>query len=414
MHSLINDAFSFLEGHDLLYVALIIFLFVIPRMISRIGIPIGLGSFFIGLLISNFVTDFNNNDVVTTFATLGISALFLYAGLEVDFLEIKTNHRLLTQHLFIRSLVILIVISIISYLISTSIKDSALIALALLTPSTGFILDSIHATKLSDEQKKWIKLKAIAAEILALFLLLVVQSKDIYNTIFSFFVIGLTLVILPFIFHWGAKKAASKAPGSDFSLIILLAVLTGTLTKKLGAYYLVGAFIVGITVNFYKTRVENKSKKELEQASLFFASFFMPFYFFLAGLRVNTSMLTINSLLLALLFILISLPFKLSSICLQRKLMLNESLKESLPISISLLPTLVFSLVIVEILRSSSQVPSSILGAIIIYTIVMTFLPSILLHFLVKRSDLAEVFTTNTLFNKQSTFFTERLQEKDD
>ncbi|MEZ4818929.1 MAG: hypothetical protein R3A45_03160 [Bdellovibrionota bacterium] len=40
--------------------------------------------------------------------------------------------------------------------------------MAILTPSTGFILDSLNALQMDQEEKFWIKTKAIATEIVAL------------------------------------------------------------------------------------------------------------------------------------------------------------------------------------------------------------------------------------------------------
>ena len=58
---------------------------------------------------------------------------------------------------------------------------------------------------------------------------------------------------------------------------------------------------------------------------------------------------------------------------------MKEAVKQSLPISISLLPTLVFGLVIIDILKTSGALSNQILGGLIIYTIIITILPSLLL-----------------------------------
>jgi hypothetical protein len=57
----------------------------------------------------------------------------------------------------------------------------------------------------------------------------------------------------------------------------------------------------------------------------------------------------------------------------------GQGFKGSLRISVPLLPTLVFTLVIVQILRDQFVVPTWILGGLIVYTIVNTLIPGFVL-----------------------------------
>lgn len=393
---IVKDFFQYLDSHELSYVVLIIMLFILPRLLSRMGLPLGLGAFVLGFVSSNLLDIFTDRDVITTFATLGISSLFLYAGLEVDFNELKRNSKLLLLHLLVRSLTIGLFIYLFHSLLGYSNQISALISLALLTPSTGFILDTLPSTALSPEQKRWIKTKAIAVEILALLLLLLVQSNSPVKIAISVGTLLFLLILLPILFHWVSKKVALKTPGADFSFLLLLAVATGTLTKKLGAYYLVGAFLVGFTVNFYEKNILQNPKEEFEKTAKFFAAFFMPFYFFNAGLKLNSDLFSLESVFVGLALTLILLPVRLGLPIIQQKILTNEPIKNSLAISTSLLPTLVFGLVLIDILKSTGHVDNSMIGGLIIYTIIMTILPSILLRYFVGRKDLAAIAETYT------------------
>jgi Kef-type K+ transport system membrane component KefB len=58
-------------------------------------------------------------------------------------------------------------------------RPALLVALALLTPSTGFILDSLAAMGLRSRERFWVKSKAIATEIIALGVLFVLQSRSL-------------------------------------------------------------------------------------------------------------------------------------------------------------------------------------------------------------------------------------------
>jgi Kef-type K+ transport system membrane component KefB len=393
----IVEFFHYLESQELSYVVLIVMLFILPRLISRFGIPVGLGAFILGYISSNYLGIFSDHDVISTSATLGISALFLYAGLEVNFNELKQNIKVLSQHVLIRSLMIGILTLMIISLFSSKLQIAAIISLALLTPSTGFIIDMLPTTQLSDEQKKWIKTKAIGAEILALLLLLLFQAETQSKAIFSFTVLIGLVFLLPAVFQWVSKRVSVTSTGADFSFLLLLAVVTGTITKKLGAYYLVGAFLVGFTVNFYKKNILKEEKNDFENTAKFFSSFFMPFYFFYAGLKLDSSVFTIQAFLLGAILILVILPVRVYSIVWHRKIAVNETTAESLPIAISLLPTLVFGLVLVEVLRNTGLVENYILGGLIVYTMGSTIIPSIILNYIFSRKDLLLIGDTEKL-----------------
>jgi Kef-type K+ transport system membrane component KefB len=400
----IVDFFQYLENHELSYVVLIVMLFVLPRIISRIGVPVGLGAFFLGFVSSNYLGIFSDRDVISTSATLGISALFLYAGLEVNFSELRQNVKLLAQHVLIRSLMIFGLIFILIYSFVSTMQVAGIIALALLTPSTGFIVDMLPSTKLSTEQKQWIKMKAIAAEILALLFLLFFQSETVYKAMFSFSILIVLMFALPALFHWFSKKVSSSTAGSDFSFLLLLAVVTGTLTKKLGAYYLVGAFLVGFTVNFYLKNIAKNSKNEFEPTAKFFASFFMPFYFFYAGLKLDSDVFSLKAFLIGGALLLILFPCRIAAVVWHRRLAIKESPKQSIPIAVSLLPNLVFGLVLVEVLRVIGGVENYILGGLIVYTILATLIPPFILNYIFTRNDLKEISSNGDVFLPQKIF----------
>ncbi|MFN8369052.1 MAG: hypothetical protein U0T83_00335 [Bacteriovoracaceae bacterium] len=74
-----------------------------------------------------------------------------------------------------------------------------------------------------------------------------------------------------------------------------------------------------------------------------------------------------------------------------RKLIKSSTFEKSLPIAVSLLPTLVFGLVMVEILETNGEVNKSILGALVIYILVTTILPSSIMKVVLKRTDSSSI-----------------------
>jgi hypothetical protein len=67
-------------------------------------------------------------------------------------------------------------------------------------------------------------------------------------------------------------------------------------------------------------------------------------------------------------------------VAIHRRLSLDESMKSGARIGLSLVPTLVFTLVIAEILRERFAVSQVVFGGLIVYTLVNTLLPGLILR----------------------------------
>ena len=70
--------------NEVAYLLLIFGLMVIPRAFQRFRIPAPLTSFGLGMVAALFLGSFSHDATLALLATLGISALFLFAGLEID------------------------------------------------------------------------------------------------------------------------------------------------------------------------------------------------------------------------------------------------------------------------------------------------------------------------------------------
>jgi Kef-type K+ transport system membrane component KefB len=398
----IQEFVSYLDHHELSYVVLIVLLFIFPRILGKFGLPLGMGAFLMGFVSATGLDLFSGEEVIPTFAILGISSLFLFAGLEINFQELKNHARLLIQHMIVSMIVISTLVFLSERFLGLSFRISALLALALFTPSTGYILDMLPGSKIAVGQKLQVKLMAISAEIVALAMLVLVQSSSPANVALSIGAIALLSITMPFLFQWVAKRVSIRSPGADFSFLLLLAVAVGTITKKMGAYYLVGAFLVGITVNYYERHIAKASNLEFEQAAKFFAAFFMPFYFFNAGMKVDPNMFSLDSIGMAAIFVLVSFPIRIGTVMLHRKVSTKENYKQSLPIALSLMPTLVFGLIMIEILRGANELPPEFIGGVLIYTLFTTLTPPIILTWILKRPELADVASSENLSDYDS------------
>lgn len=365
-------------NQDVIYLLLIFALLVIPRAVQRFSVPAPLTCLLFGIGAVLWLGDGAHDAVVNLLAILGISSLFLFAGLEVDLAQLRKGLWPLLLHLLIRSATLVGVAWLAWHYAGMSWQAAGLLALALLTPSTGFIMDSLAQLGLNEEERFWVTSKAIAGELLALVAMFVVmQADDPLQLGLSSLVLTAMLVGLPLLFIGLGRWVAPHAPGSEFSLLVMVGMLAAYITYWLGVYYLVGAFIAGLVARLLQRRMPLLASHDNLHALRLFSSFFVPFYFFNAGTHVPGDALSLEALGLGVLITLVVLPLRLAVIVLQRRMVFGESLRSSLRVALALSPTLIFTLVLAGIMREHFAVPPVLYGALLFYAAVTTLLPSL-------------------------------------
>jgi Kef-type K+ transport system membrane component KefB len=367
------------------YLTLIFALIVIPRIFQRFRLPAPVTSFGLGMFAATFLGAAYHDSTLILLATLGISSLFLFAGLEIDVQALRRGMWPLLGHLLVRSLTIAAVVYFAMRYLALAWNTSTLLALALLTPSTGFILESLSSLGLDEDERYWVTIKAVGGEILALLLLFVVlQSDSVHQLAMSSIAILGMIVGIPIIFMWLGRFVVPYAPGSEFSLLVMVGVIAAYLTDDLGVHYLVGAFIAGFIARLLRRRMPRLASDENLHAIQLFASFFVPFYFFSQGIGVPVSALTVEALQLGLLITVCVLPLRIATVWLQRRFINGDSARGSLRVATALTPTLIFAMVLATILRERFHIPDSWYGALLVYAALSTLLPSL---FLKKPAD---------------------------
>ncbi|PIR22487.1 MAG: sodium:proton antiporter [Deltaproteobacteria bacterium CG11_big_fil_rev_8_21_14_0_20_45_16] len=374
---------------EALLIAVAAVLILLPRALARLRIPLGITAFFIGLAAREFAPEVAGNDFVKLFSVLGISSLFLLAGMEINFEDLKKHRTPLIQHILIQLVAIIISACSIYLLFEFSISQCTLISLALWTPSTGFIMDSVGQWKVSEDETFWIKTKAIAAEIAALFLMFVVtQSESSLSPGVSFALMGAFIIALPVVFHFLARLVLPFSKGSEFSLLVLLAMACAVFTKEIGAYYLIGAFFVGLVSNQTMRRLPEVSNKQILDSLNLFAGFFIPFYFFNSGTLMFGAAWSLKSLWYGLAVVGIVLPIRVGITMLHRALVSGEKISSSFRIGVAMAPNLIFGLVIAGIIFRRGAEADWILPALIIYTFISSIMPALVLGKSAKRYHL--------------------------
>lgn len=368
-------------SQELVYLLLIFGLLVVPRALQRLKIPAPITCLLLGVGAMLAWGERTHDPVVVLLSALGISSLFLFAGLEVELQALRRGLGRLLAHLAVRIASMALVAWLAWRYLQLGWQPAALLALALLTPSTGFILDTLERLGLDEEERFWVTSKAIAGELLALAVLFVaLQAGDPMHFVAASSAMVALLVGLPLLFLALGRWVVPHAPGSEFSLLVMVGMVAAYVTFHLGVYYLVGAFIAGLTARLLQERMPKLASHDNIHALRLFATFFVPFYFFHAGTTVSRDALSWEALATGLALTAVVLPLRIGMVWVQRRLLFRETHRGALRVSVALAPTLVFTLVIAEVLHARFAIPGALFGGLVLYTVLNTMLPSLVLR----------------------------------
>jgi Kef-type K+ transport system membrane component KefB len=364
----------------LIALAFIFGLLVVPRALQRFRLPSQLTCFIFGVLLAVFGKSLVDEKVITTLSTFGIASLFLLAGLEVDLYEIRRQLRRLTGYLAVRVVFLYAIAWFAMRFLQMAWQPAVLLALGLLTPSTGFILDTLPQSGLEESEQSAVAIDAIAGEIVALLILVVVsQAGSVVSLTISGIVLALLIALTPLLFLFLGKHVVPYAPGSEFSLLIMVGIICAVITQNIGVHYLIGAFAAGLVAGLLRKRIETLASPENLHAVRLFASFFIPFYFFHEGLEVPAGALVAKSLLYGVALSAVVIPIRIAKMWLQARFLSHRTAQGGFRIAIALTPTLIFTLVIAGMMRELFHVSDELYGGLLVYAGITTMLPSLVL-----------------------------------
>lgn len=367
-------------SQDLTYVLLFVALVVVPKALQRYRVPGAVTALLLGLIFgaTKIIEPTNTLNLLSTF---GIVALFLFAGLEIEGPVLKRNAKLLAQYAAIWVILVAVTMLVATSVLKFHWRVASLLSLALLTPSTGFILSSLSGFGLDAGEREAVKSKAIGAELFALLLLFVaLQSTSAVQMATASAVLLAIVVFIPIALRFFAVAVAPYAPRSEFAFLLMVAVVCSVATRKLGVYYLVGAFAVGVAAQRFREKLPAMSSEKMVDALEAFGSVFIPFYFFHAGVEIPAESISWAGLAWGLGLLITFVPLRIAVTTLHRRFALGESQERGKRVGISLVPTLVFTLVLAEMMRTRFGAPDYLIGGLILYTLVNTTLPAFLLR----------------------------------
>jgi Kef-type K+ transport system membrane component KefB len=260
---------------------------------------------------------------------------------------------------------------------------ASLLALALYTPSTGFILETLPHSGLDEGEQKEVAIRAIAGEILALLVLFVVsQSGSMRHLATSSLALVLLIAFTPLVFLALGKFVVPYAPGSEFSLLVMVGIICAVISKGLGLHVLLGAFVAGLVAGLLRKRMTTLAPPENLRAVRLFASFFVPFYFFHEGLRIPTGALVFKALVYGIGFSILVLPLRIAKNWAVCRYTCRRTSTSGLRVGVALAPTLIFTLVIARILEETFDIDDALYGGLLVYAAIATILPSLMLPLL--------------------------------
>ena len=363
---------------DLVYLGIVVGILLVPKLLQGTPIPGPVWALMLGLFAGMWFPGYSHDSVISLLATFGIASLFLFAGLEVEVDDLRAAWRPLLVHLAMRCGGLVIVAALAVRYYGLDIRPAGLLALALLTPSTGFILETLARLGLSTDSQFWIKTKAIAGELLALAVMFVLMKSDsATDLLVTSGWLVLLIVMLPVLFIGFARWVLPHAPGSEFSFLIVVGVVAAYSTKQLGVYYLVGAFIAGFVARQLTHRVPELGAHQTIHALKLFAGFFVPFYFFHAGQGIPPAAISWDALGIGLALTAVFVPVRVGAIVLHRVVHLKEGWLDAIRVAMPLSPTLIFTMVLASILYEQFGISATLYGGLLVYAVMSTLVPAL-------------------------------------
>ena len=366
---------------DLTYVLLLFVLFVVPRFLQRFRLPTAVSSLGLGVA-ATALGLFEHDPTVALLATFGIVALFLFAGLDADIDELRPDFPVLLQHLGLWITSLAAVTSGAAVALDLPVRTAALVGLALVTPSTGFILDSLDAFGLSPAEKRWTKSKAITSELLAL-------GGDVRRPAVD---LGAADGA-----EYGGPARAPRRPAAALPLVCRARrAVRATLRVRLHAHGGDGLRLRDPGPRASTTWSAHSSwgwrhgsfgpaSPPRPPNGCWAVSRPSPRYSCRSissrrGWECNGEELGWRALVAGSVLVVGLVALRLGKTTLVRWVALRERPAQSIRIGLALLPTLVFTLVLVDLLRERPEVPATLIGALVVYTILVTLLPGLILR----------------------------------
>jgi CPA2 family monovalent cation:H+ antiporter-2 len=385
-------------------------------VLKKFGLPTIIGYIFTGTIISYMfgLHTAVDNHTLKEIAEFGIVFLMFTIGLEFSIKHLKDMKY---EVFVIGSLQILLTTCVLFfvafYMFHLDQRASLIVSMAMAMSSTAIILktfnESGEISKRYGKNALGILIMQDIAVIPILIIIGVMSSanssiEDIVLNVFvgivilmaALYIIGKYL-LEPFFNQIVKTKTHELFIGS----ILFLAIGASLGAHILGFSYSLGAFVAGMLI------AETKYKHQAEADLIPFRDILLGIFFITVGMQINfTLIFEYLHLIFILLITIMSVKFFIVYVLM--KMGRNNNKRTSLKTAFSLLQVGEFALVILELVRANSLIPS-LYGQVLIVTVVISM---ILTPFILKNlSRLSDLFIKNEFSDLETIFVSEPIQE---
>ena len=301
-----------MEAGNLLFYFFIIFASakIMGEICVRLRIPPIIGEIIAGVLLGNYVLGIidNSNDVLMSFAEIGVIFLMFHVGLEIRVKDLFAVGRTAVFVGILGVLIPLIMGFLAMSFLGYQIVESLFIATAILATSVGISVKVLQDMGLIKHKVAYIVLgAAVLDDILALIILALVKglARGEFHTVeFSLLVLE-SIVFVGFLTWWGPKLASRtrhwieklNIPEGPFVLSVILCLGLAELADVIGLAAIIGSFMAGIVID------ELAGVYDLENKVKYVNEFLLPFFFVMMGAHLDPSAFLKPGLLFLTLFV---------------------------------------------------------------------------------------------------------------
>jgi len=338
---------------------------------------------------------FETNQVIDFFSEIGLVFLMFMAGLETRLSCLKEVKKEVSLLAIINGSVPFLVALLIGFYFGYSFPAVLLLGIVFISSSIAVVVPSLEESGLFGTRLGTTTIgKAIVEDVLSLFalsFLLQWISPSANIPLFFFYPVLLLLLIgiryvtpyLDSIFH---KHSIIDSYETEPRVALAMMIGMVIVFELLGLHPVVAGFFLGLVLSDPLRKDALKNKLHVLSYGLF-----IPFFFVNIGANTDISVFWgVNSLWILTLFIVFgSILSKFASGWIGGRMAGFSSLESSF-IGISTIPQLSTTLAVAFVGRESGILPEELVTAIIILSIISTFLAPVLIRLITKRADFTE------------------------
>lgn len=367
----------------ILSLAIVLICAVSGRLLSKnIKQPMILGELILGMILGN-IGIVRITEQISSLADIGIMLLLFSAGLGTNFGEFKKLETASTTVAFSGVVFPFIFGFLATYFFGFSIIVSLFVGTSLVATSIGVSASMLTEMKvLGTKIGTLIMGAAVIDDIIGVVVISIVISIATRGTVLLVevaFLIVITLLFLMISLTVGIrffKKVSEKVYIEKENLLLLgliVALLFGVITEKIGLAAMIGAFIAGLILG------QTDFAKRLQgHVSLIGGGFFIPVFFVTIGMYFDAH--AFFSLgMFAVVLVIVAIIGKVLGCGLGAKIS-NFSWKESLVVGVAMIPRAGVELILIKLGLEYNIIDHNMASAILVMVIITTLItPSLFL-----------------------------------